>query len=74
MEEVMPMIARWRGSDAAQSRRRCVRFTEGVRRRCKKSSSSVLSFKRTTVAAKSGQFTAGETGKGSSSEKTEGIW
>jgi len=30
--------------------------------------------KAVTVAAKSGQFTADETGRASSSEETEGIW
>jgi len=55
---------------------------DDVRRHCKKNSLSVLSCvgKRTkegvTVAAKSEQFTAGDTGKdqASSSEETEGIW
>jgi len=52
---------------------------DDVHSRCKKNS-SVLSYikrgqkKAVTVAAKSRQFTASETGKTSSSEETEEIW
>jgi len=41
--EVMPKMARRRGSDARQSRRRRVRSCRGVCRRCKNNSPSVLS-------------------------------
>jgi len=41
--EVVPKMARQRGSDAGQSRRRRVRSCRGVRRRCRKNSPSVLS-------------------------------
>jgi len=53
--------------------------TEGICRRCKKNSSSVLSCigKRTReccdVAAKSELFTTDDAGRASSSEETEGI-
>jgi len=43
MEEVLPKMARRRGSDAGQFRKRWVRSSRGVRRHCKKNSSSVLS-------------------------------
>jgi len=73
----MPNMARREARIRDNPARGDLALADDVRR---KNFSSVLSCldkktkKTVTVAAKSGQFTANETGKASSSEETEGIW
>jgi len=83
IKEVVPKMARRRGSDAGQSRRRWVRFCKGVRiRRCKKNSPFILSCigkkgnkKRLWPWQRSREsFQRTRQGRASSSENTEGIW